>query len=206
MNRVSEGEIWLNDPAEASSFVAQLERICAEFPIDVHAYCVLPRHFHLLVRAEPAPLRAALSRLQAHAGFPGRAAPRALPVTFGRHLTGVSRYIHLNPVLAGLVRRPDHWPFSSFRAYLGDLAAPRFVVTAAVLGRFGTIGARHRHRAYVYAGLDTETRDRDGRPRWSALLPAGSAACDLAWRIPPVLTLSAPVSRPVSFAGTGVRY
>ena len=191
MNRVAEGEAWLNDAPRASAFVAQVERICAAFPIDVHAYCALPRHFHLLVRAEPAPLSAALSELQSQSGFPGRAAPRALPVTFGRHLTGVSRYIHLNPVLAGLVRRPEHWLYSSFRAYLGDLAAPRFVVTAAVLGRFGTIGARHRHRAYVYAGLDPETRDQDGRPRWSVLLPAGSAACDLAWRIPPVLATQA---------------
>jgi hypothetical protein len=99
----------------------------------------------------------------------------------------VSRYIHLNPVDAGLVWCPEHWPFSSFRAYLGDLTAPRFILTGAVLGRFGTIGARHRHRAYVYAGMDPGTRDGDGRPRWSALFGPGSTVEDLAWRIEPVL-------------------
>jgi len=133
-------------------------------------------------------LRAALAHLESASGFPGAVAARAVPVGFGRHLMGVSRYIHLNPVDAGLVWCPEHWPYSSFRAYLGDLTAPRFILTEAVLGRFGTIGARHRHRAYVYAGMDQGTRDGDGRPRWSALFGAGSSAEDLAWRIEPVLS------------------
>jgi hypothetical protein len=104
----------------------------------------------------------------------------------------VSRYIHLNPVDAGLVWCPEDWPFSSFAAYLGDPTSPRFVSTAALLGRFGTIGARHRHRAYVYAGMDPGTRDGDGRPHWSALFGSGSPGEDSAWRIEPVLTPRAP--------------
>jgi hypothetical protein len=88
---------------------------------------------------------------------------------------------------------PEHWTYSSFRGYLGDPTAPSFLLTEAVLGRFGAIGARHRHRAYVYAGLDPGTRDFEGRPRWSALFHPGSSSEDLAWRIEPVLTRS---SRP----------
>jgi putative transposase len=34
-------------------------------------------------------------------------------------------YIHMNPVKAGLVSRPEDWPFSSARAYiLGDVTSP----------------------------------------------------------------------------------
>jgi hypothetical protein len=68
----------------------------------------------------------------------------------------------------------------------------RLLVEGQVLGSkkgFGNIGARHRHRAYVYAGMDPCTRDRDGRPHWSALFVAGSLAEDLAWRIEPALAL-----------------
>ena len=72
----------------------------------------------------------------------------------------------------------------------------------AVLGRFGTIGARHRHRAYVYAGMDPGTRDGDGRPRWSALFRPGSLAENLAWRIEPVLTLRAQHPPPASSAAS----
>jgi REP-associated tyrosine transposase len=188
MNRAAGGEGWLRDRAGAVSFLARIGEICAGFPVDLHAYCLLPRHYHLLVRAELDPLRSALADLEAVSGFPRAAPPRTVPVSFGRHVMGVSRYIHLNPVDAGLVWRPEHWPYSSFRGYLGDLTAPGFLQTEAVLGRFGTIGARHRHRAYVYAGLDPGTRDLDGRPRWSALFHPGSSAEDLAWRIEPVLS------------------
>jgi hypothetical protein len=187
MNRAAPGSGWLEDPAAAAAFVTRLGEACLEFPVELHAYCALPRHYHVLARAKLAPLLEALASLEAASGFQSRADTRAVPVAFGRHLMSVSRYIHLNPVDAGLVWYPEHWPYSSFRAYLGDLRAPRFVLTDAVLGRFGTIGARHRHRAYVYAGMDPATRDRDGRPRWSALFPGGALASDIAWRIEPVL-------------------
>jgi hypothetical protein len=189
MNRAPGGAAWVRDSAAASAFLERIGETCVAFPVDVHAYCLLPRHYHVLVRAESEPLRAALAHLESGSGFPVAHAPRAVPVGFGRHLMGVSRYIHLNPVDAGLVWCPEHWPFSSFRAYLGDPTAPRFIQTDAVLGRFGTIGARHRHRAYVYAGLDPGTRDGEGRPRWSSLFAPGSSAEDLAWRIEPVLEL-----------------
>ncbi len=187
MNRVAKGSAWLHKAAEARSFAARAGEMCAAFPVELHAYCLLARHYHVLVRAEPAPLRAALAHLEKASGFPGAEPVRAVGVGFGRHLMSVSRYIHLNPVDAGLAWLPEHWPYSSFRAYLGDLTAPRFIQTAAVLGRFGAIGARHRYRAYVHAGMDPGTRDADGRPRWSGLFGPGSLAEDLAWRIEPVL-------------------
>jgi putative transposase len=189
MNRAAGSVGWIHDRTAARSFIACVGETCLAFPVDLHAYCLLPRHYHLLLRAEPDSLRAALAHLESASRFPTSAAPRAVPVLFGRHLMSVSRYIHLNPVDAGLVWRPEHWPFSSFRAYLGDLTAPRFISTEALLGRFGTIGARHRHRAYVYAGMDPGTRDADGRPRWSGLFGPGSPAEDLGWRIEPVLEL-----------------
>ena len=188
MNQAALGSAWFRGRGEASDFLARIGESCAAFPVDLHAFCVLPGHYHLLVRAELGPLRESLAHLESGAGSPAGRSARAVPVGFGRHLMSVSRYIHLNPVDAGLVWCPEHWPYSSFRAYLGDVSAPRWIVTEAVLGRFGTIGARHRHRAYVYAGLDPHTRDGDGRPRWSTLFGAGSPAEDLAWRIEPVLT------------------
>lgn len=191
MNKAAAGVTWLRSSAGAWAFLARVHDVCVRYPVDVHAFCFLPRHYHLLVRAELAPLRAALADLERSSKFPAVAEPRRIPVAFGRHLMSVSRYIHLNPVDAGLVWCPEHWPHSSFHAYLGDTTAPRWLSTSALLGRFGNIGARHRHRAYVYAGMDPGTRDRDGRPRWSALFASGSLAEDLAWRIEPALVFRA---------------
>jgi len=196
MSRAAPGAAWLAHRSDAAAFLARLGEVCLTFPVDLHAYCILPRHYHLLARAEAAPLADALAALDAASGLESDGRARIVPVTFGRHLMSVSRYIHLNPVDAGLVWHPEHWPFSSFRGYLGAPFAPRFLHTQALLGRFGTIGARHRHRAYVYAGMDPGTRDGDGRPRWPGLFPDGSAVSDTAWRIEPVLECAPWAKRP----------
>jgi putative transposase len=187
MNRIEPGGGWLGGRSAAAALVKRLGESCAGFPVDVHAYCLLPRHYHLLVRGERGAVDAAVAAFEAGSAFPRSAPHRRVPVSLGRHLMEVSRYIHLNPVDAGLAWRPEDWPYSSFRGYLGDLRAPSWLTTAAVLARFGAIGARHRHRAYVYAGIDPGTRDVDGRPRWRVLFAPGSLAEDLAWRIEPVL-------------------
>ena len=36
-----------------------------------------------------------------------------------KYLLHLSRYIHLNPVAAGLVTQPDHWEHSSYKDYIG---------------------------------------------------------------------------------------
>jgi hypothetical protein len=189
MNRSAPGSGWLGDRSAMAALVARLGDTCATFPVDFHAYCLLPRHYHLLVRGEPVAVDATVEAFESGSAFPRAGPHRRIPVSLGRHLMEVSRYIHLNPVDAGLAWRPEDWPFSSFRGYLGDVSSPPWLTTAAVLGRFGTIGARHRHRAYVYAGIDPCTRDVAGRPRWRVLFAPGSLDEDLAWRVEPVLTL-----------------
>ena len=48
-------------------------------------------------------------------------------------------YIHLNPVKAGLVKRPEDWPWSSVHDYTGSVKAPA--------GMGGPITCRSRHVA-----------------------------------------------------------
>jgi hypothetical protein len=57
---------------------------------------------------------------------------QAVHVDRDDYLAHLSRYIHLNPVRAGLVREPRDWEFSSYRDYLGlrrgTLPAPDVVL------------------------------------------------------------------------------
>ena len=54
------------------------------------------------------------------------------------YLLHLSRYIHLNPVMDGLVRRAEDWEFSSYRDYIGlrngTLATPEIVLAQFRLG------------------------------------------------------------------------
>jgi putative transposase len=88
----------------------------------------MPEHVHLLVgEPEKGQLAQALQSLKQSVA-PRLALRAAEPfwqaryydfnVWSERKFTGKLRYIHRNPVTRGLVDRPEHWPWSSFRHYL----------------------------------------------------------------------------------------
>ena len=69
------------------------------------------------------------------------------------NLLQLIRYIHLNPVRAGLVKDPVAYPWSSHRAYLGREELP-WLSRDWVLSYFAkrTTTARHRYAAFVQEG------------------------------------------------------
>jgi len=132
----------------AAAFVSGLGGISKQFAVEVHAYCVVGSHYHLLVRAQEEELRRAVQKLEE--GIPGETGRAHLfRIVAGRHLLKVTRYIHRNPVEARLVESPADWPWSSYRGYLDHLDAPQWLRSDAVLGWLGSIGARQRYRQYV---------------------------------------------------------
>ncbi len=94
----------------------------------IHAYCWMTNHVHLLVEISSVPLGRLILRI---AGRYARAVQAALATTghlFERrfhavlvdadsYLLELVRYIHLNPVRAGLVTDPFDYPWSGHRAY-----------------------------------------------------------------------------------------
>ena len=43
----------------------------------------------------------------------------ARPIRYDEDLLNLTGYVHLNPVEASLVKRPEDWPYSSYRRYIG---------------------------------------------------------------------------------------
>jgi putative transposase len=70
------------------------------------------------------------------------------------YLLHLSRYIHMNPVTAGLVTRPEGWAFSSYRDYVG-LRDGTLPVPDVVLSQFPS---RQTYRAFVESYRDQEAR------------------------------------------------
>ena len=73
------------------------------------------------------------------------------------YLWVLTRYVHLNPVRAGMVSRPEHWPWSSYPGYayrsrrLGWVANEQLL--AAWAGEFGRSDAEASYRRFVAAGI-----------------------------------------------------
>jgi REP-associated tyrosine transposase len=96
----------------------------------VHAYCWMTNHMHLLVQISEAPLGRLILRIasqyaravQTRLDTTGHLFERryhAVLVEADAYLLTLVRYIHLNPVRAGLVVNPSEHPWSSHRTYLG---------------------------------------------------------------------------------------
>lgn len=103
-----------------------------KYPITIIAYCLMPNHYHFLIRAEenrgisPFIQRLFNSYTQAfniqenRSGtlFEGRAKSKHIDET--SYLLHISRYIHINPVIAGLVKKPEDWEFSNYSEFAGS--------------------------------------------------------------------------------------
>lgn len=117
----------LNNSEACSLFVASLERVRLRFSLRVYGYVVMPEHVHLLVSEPDVPsLSRALQSLKQSIA-PRLALRAAEPFWQARYydfnvwgegkFVEKLRYIHRNPVKAGLCEHPEGWKWSSFRHY-----------------------------------------------------------------------------------------
>ena len=140
-------------------FLTRLREYLCDSTADVFAYCLMPNHYHLLIRLRDddlsGPMHAmSTSYSKAFNKECQRVGPlfqgpfRAIHVDREEYLLHLTRYIHLNPVVAGLVARPEDWEFSSYPEYVGlrngTLPQPHGVLES--------IGSSEAYRAFVEAG------------------------------------------------------
>lgn len=111
------------------TYLELLGRWCRAAGTQVWAYCLMPNHVHLiLVPSSEDGLRAALgethrrytSHINDREDWRGHLWQERFHsfVMDEDHLLACARYVELNPVRARLVKKPEHWPWSSARAHL----------------------------------------------------------------------------------------
>jgi hypothetical protein len=76
---------------------------------------------------------------------------KAILVEKDAYCKELSRYIHLNPVRASMVKSPSEYPWSSYRCFIGKQKRPDWLTTELILGEFGGEGRKgfNRYREYV---------------------------------------------------------
>lgn len=115
---------------------AAFERVLAEglerYPVELFTYCLMPNHWHLVVRPNA---DEALGRLMGWVGvthvrrhhehyhtrgeghlYQGRF--KSFPVAEDDYFLKLCRYVEGNPLRAGLVKRAEHWQWSSLWQWL----------------------------------------------------------------------------------------
>jgi REP element-mobilizing transposase RayT len=149
-------------------FLAMLADTVGQYRLLLHAYVLMDNHYHLLVETLEANLSRAMRELNGtYAQSFNRSHHRVGHLLQGRYkaplvqrdsyLVELSRYVHLNPVRAGIVMAARDYAWSSARAYVGECAVPAFLTVAEVLGHFGATPRRARRRYAEFL--------HDARPR-----------------------------------------
>lgn len=148
MNRgVDRHRIFFDDD-DRIEFGRCVSLACRRFGVELHAYCLLDNHFHLLLRCPDGGVSDVMhlacgvyatyvNRRHGRVGhlFGDRFTSRL--VTTVEYIANAVRYIHRNALaINGIERCSDH-RWSSHRAYLGARRPPDFMKTDVVLEWFG---------------------------------------------------------------------
>jgi putative transposase len=76
---------------------------------------------------------------------------QAILVEADAYALELSRSMHLNPVRAGMVAKPEQYQWSSYRSDIGQCTTPEWLKTDFILGYFGrkASDAKNRYRRFV---------------------------------------------------------
>ena len=163
-------EIFLDDP-DRQRFVETLGEVCQKTGWQVHAYCLMGNHFHLVVETPQANLSAGMQwflgtytsrfnrrhKLFGHL-FSGRYKALIVDGSGSGYLKTVCDYVHLNPVRAKLLKAEDPmqaYAWSSYGAYLKRARErPEWLRVDRVLGEWGIQEDNGAGRRQFQAGME----------------------------------------------------
>jgi putative transposase len=117
-------------------YLQHLRELSGKFDCSVHAYCLMPNHVHLLLTPRSPDSCTGLmrdlgqryvqyfNRRHRRTGTLWEGRFRSCIAESARYVLACYRYIELNPVRAALVADPRAYPWSSFRANVGEKLEP----------------------------------------------------------------------------------
>jgi REP element-mobilizing transposase RayT len=157
-------------PADRTRFLLFVQQGIERYGHRVHAFCLMDNHVHLLIQVGAA----SLSKIMQNLGFrytrfinhkrqsvghlfQGRF--KSILVDADSYLLELVRYIHLNPVRAGVCETAGKFEWSSHGAYIGRTAIP-WLYTQELLGRFSQDEnrARELYVDFVEQGMGEKRR------------------------------------------------
>lgn len=127
VNRGNGRQCIFRNPDDYKGFLLLLREAGQRFAVSLFVYCVMPNHFHLILRPDaPRALSAYMHwltttqvrRIHQSYGTVGEGHIyqerfRNVTVTSETQFVNACRYVEANPLRAGLVDRAEQWPYSS---------------------------------------------------------------------------------------------
>lgn len=126
---VNKMQIFVN-PGNYTYLLRKVKQLLTELPITILAYCLMPTHYHFVLRQDgDIPISTFIQRLfQTYTQAFNKQQKRKGPLFEGRfrhvhvdrdeYVMHLCRYVHLNPVTAGLVSSPEEWLYSNYLEWI----------------------------------------------------------------------------------------
>jgi REP element-mobilizing transposase RayT len=194
--RFHEQRFFIEGPADREKYLRLLGQSLTGLDCQILGYCLMSSHVHLVVLAGQQPLSRLMKPLNTgFAMWKNRGLRRTGPVFAGRYKTvlvdrdeyllELVAYVHNNPVRAGVVSRAQESDWSSHRAYIGPVEAPRWLNTGFCLG---LLNARVDAAVELLGQYVDERRGDARRPEWSGQCQTSASRAAIravgdAWRL-----------------------
>lgn len=168
MNRGRRGDAVFQSKDDYKRFIDILHEAIDLFFIRISAYCLMTNHYHLLVQTPEANLSRGMrhingvytQRFNAHYGYDGqlfRGRYKAILVGQDSYLLQLVRYIHKNPVRAGIVNSAEQYEWTSHRGYLSKAKKWNWLHKQFILSMFAK---ESKHRLHRYRSFMAEDEDK----------------------------------------------
>ena len=168
MNRGRRGEAVFQSKDDCQCFIDLLHEAIELFSLRISAYCLVTNHYHLLVQTPDANLSRCMrhingvytQRFNARYEYDGqlfRGRYKAILVGQDRYLLQLVRYIHNNPLRAGIVKGAGQYEWSSHRGYLSKAKKWNWLHKEFILSMFAE-DSTHRLRRYRSFMADDEEK------------------------------------------------
>jgi len=170
MNKGAGSTYLFIDKNDRQTFLKTVKEACEFFNVEILAYCLMDTHYHLLVHTPDGNLPRFMrhingvytqrrnQRYKTNGSFlKGRYL--AIVVDDEEYLLRCARYIHLNPVEAGIASKKESYPWSSHKNYLKNENEGRWLNVKSILERFDPNPRKSidQYLEFINAGNDVIT-------------------------------------------------
>jgi len=183
MNRGKRGDPIFADKEDYYSFIDLLKDCCEMWNIRVVAYCLMGNHYHILVQTPDANLSRCMRHIngvytqyfnRTH-GLDGplfRGRYKSILVDSDVYLLELIRYIHRNPIEAGMVDRVESYQWSSHKGYLSRSEKWNWLHKNYVLKMFSNNKneALKEYKNFIKKEIPEEVNRILGSRRWPAVI------------------------------------
>ena len=171
-SRGNERKAVYKSQRDREKFFSYLESATERYGAVVHVFCLMDNHYHLLIETPSGNLSQIMHHINGayttyfntkreRSGHLFQGRYRAILIDVDEYAKELSRYIHLNPVRAGIAENPEEYRWSSCQYYTVKRKPPEWLKRDFILSYFGNEPktAMKRYRDFVRSVMDQEYKN-----------------------------------------------